>query len=456
MKSTAEMVSPEDLSPAQKLVTPPNNQSNIMEKDFPIKPLVFGSLAAAFEWYDYALFGYFAAIIANQFFPTTDPNTAILSSFAVFATGFAMRPLGAIFFGYIGDRVGRKYALGASLIMMALPTTLLGLLPTYAMIGIWAPILLVILRLFQGLAVGGNYGGSFIFTIENAPASKKGFAGSLASFGTLAGLLLGSGAATLLSALLSEADMTRFGWRIPFFLGSLSGLIGLAIRHYINEDNSQPDNNPLQQTPVQDILHNHISGIVKAMTIIMLDGVGIYIAFVFMTTFATVFLNMPLDSVMLINTATMFVLVAAIPCFGWLADTLRMHSLKRDPSGETIGNPVLTGACYAYIMCSIPLFWWLIDSCSLEALWTFQLVFAIAMGAVYGSVPVTIAQSFPRNVRYTASGLSFNISVALFGGTAPLLATALIKQTDILMIPAFMLTLVGILSLIAVRKTKMH
>ena len=301
-----------------------------------------------------------------------------------------------------------------------------------------------------------DYGGSFIFTIENAPSNKKGLAGSLASFGTLAGLLLGSGAATLLTALLSETDMARFGWRIPFFLGSLSGLIGLAIRHYVVEEHSQTDKDSLQQAPLQDILQHHMSGIVKAMSIIMLDGVGIYIAFVFMTTFATAFLNMPLDSVMLINTVTMFALVAAIPCFGWLADRLRMRKLEQDPSGNTLGNPVLTGACYAYIFLSIPLFWWLIGTCSLQALWAFQLVFALAMGAVYGSVPVTIAQSFPRNVRYTASGLSFNISVALFGGTAPLLATALIKQTDILMIPAFMLTIVGIVGLIAVRKTKMH
>lgn len=455
MKSTAEMVSQEDLSP----ITIPSTSAKHGEsedKTFPLKPLVFGSLAAAFEWYDYALFGYFAAIIASQFFPNTDPNTAILSSFAVFATGFAMRPLGAILFGYIGDRVGRKYALGASLIMMALPTTLLGLLPTYSMIGIWAPILLVTLRMLQGLAVGGNYGGSFIFTIENAPTRKKGLAGALASFGTLAGLLLGSGAATLLSALLSETDMARFGWRIPFFLGSLSGLIGLAIRHYVVEDDSQTTKAPLQQTPIQDIVQHYKSDIVKAMTIIMLDGVGIYLAFVFMTTFATSFLNMPLDSVMMINTATMFILVGAIPCFGWLADTLRMRSLDRDPSGENLGNPVLVFACCVYMLMSIPLFWWLIESQSLQALWTLQLVFAIAMGAVYGGVPVTIAQSFPRNVRYTASGLAFNISVALFGGTAPLLATTLINKTDVLLVPAIMLSLVGVVSLIAVRRTKMH
>lgn len=433
-----------------KIATP--NLSD--EGPFPFKPLIFGSLAAAFEWYDYALFGYFATIIATQFFPNVDPTLAILSSFSVFATGFIMRPLGAVFFGYIGDRVGRKYALGSSLIMMALPTTLLSFLPTYEMIGFWAPVLLVILRLLQGLAVGGNYGGSFIFTIENAPQSKKGLAGSLASFGTLAGLLLGSGAATLLSSVLSEADMARFGWRIPFFFGILSGIIGLAIRNYVVEENPKVSNKSLEQSPIGDVIQNHSSALLKAITIILLDGVGIYINFVFMTTYATTFLKMATDYVMLINTVTMFILVATIPAFGYLTDIFRTKQLKKDPSCKKIKNPVLNFACLTYLLGSIPLFWWLVEGRSFEALWALQILFAIAMGAVYGSVPVTISQSFPRSIRYTASGLSFNLSVALFGGTSPLLATLLIHETGDFLIPAYILTFVGFLCFIVLRRIR--
>jgi MHS family proline/betaine transporter-like MFS transporter len=426
-----------------------NNKNDNSNKKFPLKPLIFGSLAAAFEWYDYALFGYFAAIIGSQFFPSKDPSLSLLSSFAVFATGFAMRPLGAVLFGHIGDRVGRKYALAASLIMMALPTTLLSFLPTYDMIGIWAPILLVFLRLLQGMAVGGNYGGSFIFTIENAPPHQKGFAGSLASFGTLAGLLLGSGAATHLSSLLNADQMALYGWRIPFFLGSLSGLIGLLIRRLASHDHLSSNKTTLAtQTPLQEIVPHHLGSILQAMVIIMLDGVGVYVAFVFMTTYATSFLKMPMESVLMINTVTMGILVAAIPFFGWLGDRLR------GLTGKNTGNPVLVGACLVYLFLSIPLFWYLIETRTLSALWALQIVFAIAMGAVYGVIPVTVAGSFPKAIRYTASGLSFNISVALFGGTAPLLVTSLINKTGVLMVPAFMLSLVGLLSLIAVKTTK--
>lgn len=296
-----------ELKQKQATITPKKpraqkkNQSN---PNFPMKPLVFGSLAAAFEWYDYALFGYFAALIGAQFFPSADPITSILSSFAVFASGFVMRPLGAILFGYVGDRIGRKYALGASLLLMAIPTTALGLLPTYETIGMWAPISLVIIRLLQGLSVGGNYGGSFIFTIENAPEAYKGFAGSLPSLGTLGGLFLGSGIASLLSAIMTEADLNSYGWRIPFLLGSLSALMGLAIRYFFTEEDLEQSNTAVEQTPFRQILDNHLVNLLRSICIIMLDGVGIYVVFVFMTTYATVFLNMPADSVRFINTVT--------------------------------------------------------------------------------------------------------------------------------------------------------
>lgn len=426
---TLKVVKMENLSVEKKEVESNNT--------LPLKPLIFGSLAAAFEWYDYALFGYFTAIIASQFFPSSDPMNSLLSTFGVFASGFLMRPLGAILFGYIGDRIGRKYALGASLLLMALPTTALGLLPTYQSIGIWAPIGLVIIRLLQGLSVGGNYGGSFIFTIESAPEGRKGFAGSLPSLGTLGGLFLGSGVASLLSALMTEADLINYGWRIPFLLGSLSALMGLAIRFFVKEDLETPKE-PIEQTPFEILWRNHLGSLIRAIGIILLDGIGIYVAFVFMTTFATVFLGMPNYEVQLINTVTMGLLVATIPMFGWLGD--RWGAVA-----------ILKAVSIGFFGFSIPLFFWLVSTRSLDALWAFQIVFAILMGAVYGAAPITISNLFPREVRYTAAGLSFNVSIAIFGGTAPLVITTLVGQTDSLMIPAFALALVGAVSFLALR-----
>lgn len=406
-----------------------------MSKRMSVKPLLFGSLATAFEWYDYALFGYFAKIISQQFYPSADPVTSLLSTFAVFASGFAMRPLGAIFYGYIGDRVGRKYALAASLLTMAAPTTLLGLLPTYESIGIWASVGLVLIRLFQGLAVGGNYGGSFIFVIENAPTGRQGFAGSLASFGTLGGLFLGSGAATLMTAMMSTESLESFGWRIPFLLGSLSAVVGLAIRKYVPEQATKPAAN---QLPIKEVLTHHKVSLVRSMGIILLDGVGVYVLFVFMTTYATLFLKMPEESVLFWNTVSMGTLVIFIPLFGWL--------------GDQIGaKKILGGVCVSFMILAWPLYSWLIESRDIMALATLQVIFSCLMGAAYGTLPILVTKAFPAPVRYTAAGVSFNVCVAVFGGTAPYVVTSLINSTQNLFIPAIAIVLVGLLAGIALK-----
>lgn len=403
------------------------------------KPLLFGSLATAFEWYDYALFGYFANIIGQQFYPSHDPVSSLLATFAVFASGFAMRPLGAVFYGYIGDRVGRKYALAASLLMMAVPTTLLGLLPTYETAGIFASVGLVLVRLLQGLAVGGNYGGSFIFVIEHAPEGRQGFAGSLASFGTLGGLFLGSGAATLLASILSPEDLKNFGWRIPFLLGSLSAVVGFMIRKYIPEQShGQPT---LQQLPVKEILQDYKATLLRAIGIILLDGVGVYVVFVFMTTFATLFLKLPEESVLFWNTVSMGSLVIFIPLFGWLGD--RMGHKK-----------ILNGVCLGFLLLAYPLYHYVITSSQIGALAVLQLAFSVLMGAAYGTLPIMVATAFPQHVRYTAAGLSFNMSVACFGGTAPFVVTTLIDKTASLYVPAIVLSIVGAIGLICLKGMK--
>lgn len=400
------------------------------------KALIFGSLSSAFEWYDYALFGYFAALIGQQFFPTSDPYTSLLSSFAVFASGFAMRPIGALFFGYIGDRIGRNKALVLSLVMMAVPTAALGLLPTYESIGIAASISLVLIRLFQGLAVGGNYGGSFIFTIEHAPIGRKGVAGSFAMFGTLGGLFLGSGVATIMGSILPTNIMEAYGWRIPFLLGALSGVVAYYIRHHIPESQDERAEISSEQAPATIVIKQHLSSLFKTMGIILLDGVGVYILFVFMTTFAHTFLHLPQNSVLLINTVTMASLVITIPFFGWLGDRV----------GQKV---ILQSVSIAFLALSLPLYYFLITKPSLFSLSLLQAIFSIVIGAAYGALPAAVVSAFPHHIRYTACSISFNVSVAVFGGTAPFVATRLIQLTDNLLTPAFMLMAVGLISLVS-------
>ena len=396
------------------------------------KALISGALSSAFEWYDYALFGYFAAIIGQQFFPVTDPLTALLSSFAVFASGFAMRPLGALLFGYVGDRLGRKKALVLSLVLMAIPTMSLGLLPNYETLGIGSSIGLLLIRLMQGLAVGGNYGGSFIFTIEHAEPQHKGLAGSLAMFGTLGGLLLGSGMATVTSSLFDPETLQSIGWRIPFLLGGCSAVIGYYIRHAIPESNQENPHHE-ESSPIKIVLTQHLGTLFKTMGIILLDGVGVYLLFVFMSTFASVFLKLPSSVALWINTASMTSLVIFIAFFGWLGDHVGQRKILKWVSS-------------AFALLSLPLYFWLIEAPSIAALATLQGVFSIIVGAMYGALPATVVGAFPKHVRYTACSIAFNVSVAVFGGTAPFIATSLIQYTGSLFVPAIMLTLVGIIS----------
>jgi len=416
---------------------------HVNSQTFPYKALIFGTLVSAFEWYDYALFGYFAAIIGNQFFPSSDPMTSLLASFGVFASGFVMRPIGSIFFGFIGDRIGRKAALLTSLIMMAMPTMALGMLPTYKAIGIWSSICLVLIRLLQGIAVGGNYGGSFVYTIEHAPFHQRGLAGSLAAFGVLGGLLVGSGVAAMMAALLSSIDLHLYGWRIPFILGGLSGVIGYVIRNKIPDLTYRSTEEGEESNPLPIIIKHHLGDLLKAIGIILLDGVGIYITFVFITTFASVFLKLPEGKVLTVNTIAMFVLVMLIPFFGWLGDKVSQRL-------------ILIGTSLGFLILSIPLFGLLISFPSIKMLLILQLIFSILMGAVYGAAPTLVATAFPPSVRYTASSLSFNVSLAVFGGTAPFLVTQLIYQSGWLITPAIGLTIVGAISGISVKTLRAY
>lgn len=397
---------------------------------------LLGALSCAFEWYDYALFGYLTTTLATLFFPNNDPKTALIFSFAVFASGFIMRPVGAIFFGYIGDHIGRKRALTLSLFAMAIPTVLLGALPTYTQIGGYAPILLIILRLLQGLAVGGNYGGSFILSIENAPNGQKALAGSLATFGTLGGLFFGSAVILILNMILNEQEVLSFGWRIPFALGGLSTFVAFAIRKYVPED--PPKKTTHQAAPIKEIMKNQKLDTLKAIGIILIDGVGIYLALVYMTTYATTFLHLPATSVLFVNTIAMGLLVLFIPFFGYLGD--RFGAQK-----------ILLKVAYILLIVSLPLYLLLNAIPHILIFLFLQIVFAMLISAAYGTLPYTVVGIFPKSSRYTATGLAFNISVAAFGGTAPLVVTYLIQKTNWMWTPGAVLSIVGFIGYISIK-----
>lgn len=380
-----------------------------------ILPGIIGNIL---EWYDFSLYGYFAPVIAKLFFPTTDKFLSLLATFGVFAIGFLMRPLGAVIFGYFGDRTGRKKTLATAVMLMAIPTTLIGLLPTYAHIGISAGILLLICRLLQGLAVGGEFTGSIVYITEHAPNRLRGMYGSWTMFSAFTGLLIGSGVGAIMSALLPAEALSSWGWRIPFLMGLLLGVVGLYLRLRMPETP-----NFLAMKAKQEILKNPLNQafkvairpMVMSVGLVFLPAMSFYLLFVFLSSYMTAFLHLPLHISLTVNTLSMLGIILVIPWVGLLSDKIGR-------------KPVLQIGALGFIIFSYPLFL-LLQQATFTSVLLAQLSFAILVSFAYAAIPATLVELVATNVRYTAMSFPYNLSNAIFGGTAPLVATYLIEKT---------------------------
>lgn len=385
------------------------------------KVIVSGMVANGLEWYDYALYGLLAPIISQLFFPAGNSALALIATFGVFAAGFAMRPVGAILFGYIGDEYGRKTSLILSIILMAVPTACIGLLPTYEQIGIAAPILLTVIRLLQGLSLGGAFSGSIAFVVEHAPDKHRGIAGSTSMISMILGILAGSAMATSLSMLLTPEQFESWGWRIPFFFGVLAGGAGFYIRHHVEESPKYlkaKAEGTLSPTPLRDVLKHHRGELFQAIGVYLLVTVPFYILVVFMISFMEKMLNHTASNALFANTIIMLVMLVITPFSAWLSDKIGR-------------KPVLLVTAIGFLLAIGPIFELLCQPDFHSALMA-QIAFAVLVGFYIGPVPTFLVEIFPTNIRYTGMSLSYNIAAAVFGGTAPLVSTWLIKQAEII------------------------
>jgi len=400
--------------------------------------VVPGIIGNILEWYDFSLYGYFAPILAKLFFPTSNPFLSLLATFGVFAIGFLMRPLGAIIFGYYGDKVGRKKTLATAVLLMAIPTTLIGLLPTHQEIGVTAGILLTICRLLQGLAVGGEFSGSIVYISEHAPANHRGLYGSWAMFSAFAGLLLGSLVGTLTSLLPTDI-LNTWGWRIPFLLGLILGIVGLYLRLRMPETPNFLASQARQQLVKNPIAHAFKEAwwpIIMSVGLVFLPAMGFYLLFVYLSSYMATLLSVPLRTALLINTISMLGIILVIPWVGLLSDKIGR-------------KPVLMMGALGFIIFSYPLFI-LLQQAHFLALLVAQSCFAILVCFAYAAVPATLVELVPTHIRYTAMSFPYNLSNAVFGGTAPLVATYLIVKTNNPLAPSFYLIFAGIIMLIFV------
>jgi Arabinose efflux permease len=297
---------------------------------FDRRTLMAGAIGNVLEWYDFALYGYFAPIFAAMFFPSEQVSVSLLSAFGVFAIGFLARPLGALLFGYIGDTLGRRDALAWSVILMAIPTVIVGLLPTYETIGILAPLALTLCRFLQGLSVGGEFTGSVTFLVEHAAPSQRGYIGSWAGFSAQVGALLGSGVGAVVASNMTDEALHQWGWRLPFLLGSLIAVVGWYLRTHIPESpafEQAREAGALSASPIREVFTHHRIPLTKVIGLVWLHGVGFYLLFVYLTTYLSTVTTVPLATVLMMNTACMLLLAVLIPLMGRLSDTVGQKPL---------------------------------------------------------------------------------------------------------------------------------
>jgi len=390
-----------------------------------------------FEWYDFAVYGFFAASIGQHFFPDDDPSVSVVVAFGVFAIGFLARPLGAVILGHLGDLMGRRRVMMLSVLLMAVPTFLIGVMPTYDTLGVMAPVILILLRLLQGASVGGEMTSSVTFLIEEvAPAQRQGFAASWCFSGSIAGVLLGSATGSVIALLLSPEDLAAWGWRIPFLLGVVIAVAGFVMRRELTDDaerphwQSKPDELPLWRT-----VRDHGWDFVRAIGITAYDAAGFYLMFVYITTWLTGMAGEGQDAAFDVNTSSMVVLVALIPLFGALGDRIGLQRMCLLSSG-------------AGVVLTLPLFLLLDHSDPWLAL-AGELGFVVILAPFIGCFGARIALMFPRDIRMSAFSVSYNIGLAVFGGTAPMLASWMIEEGSGVFAPGYLLTGAALISFVA-------
>lgn len=410
------------------------------------KVAIAGMIGNGLEWYDYALYGNFAYILSQLFFPSDNKYVSLLVTYGVFAAGFIMRPVGALLFGYIGDRYGRKVSLAVSILLMAIPTSFIGLLPTYEQIGIAAPILLTIIRLMQGAALGGEFSGSITYIVEHSSPKNRHFAGSLSVVSLVMGMLLGSAVAALFANILSQEDLFSWGWRIPFIIGFFIGIIGLYIRSFLSESpeyENAKEFDQLAKKPVRELFRNNLGGIIKATGLYMAVTVPFYMLSVFMNTFLSKFLGFSLGDALTISTVGMLVLLLLVPISAIIADRYGSRPV------------LLISVIFLGIIC-LPVFW-LINQGTFALAMLGVVFFAMVLAMYIAPIPTVLCDIFPTRVRYTGMAVACNLCAALFGGTTPYVATKLLQLTGNHISLAYYLMTAALTSLISIgflKKTK--
>jgi MHS family proline/betaine transporter-like MFS transporter len=408
------------------------------------RALIAGSIGNFIEWYEFAVYGFLATVIAKNFFQLEGeaPITGLILTYAAFAVAFFFRPLGAVVFGRLGDRIGRKPTLILVLVMMTLATAAIGFVPVYATIGVAAPLLLTALRILQGLFAGGEYGGAVSLMTEFAPKGKRGLYGAWQSFTVALGLLAGAGIVALMSAMLSPDAMLDWGWRVPFFLALPMGGVALWLRMNMEETPSFVRQQKTDSVPVKASTSGTFKAIVIGIGRLMVWSAAGYTYLVIMPSYLQSALHTGFNQALLIAVISNIGFAVTILPSGMLSDKMGRRTL-------------MVLAAVLLLVLALPLL--KILQAESSTLLVKALVVFIAgglVGMLAGPGPAMLSEMFPTNVRYTGLGLAYSLSNAIFSGCAGLIITGLIKQTGNLDIPAYYVMATAVVSIFALMTLK--
>lgn len=405
-----------------------------------LRVICSSSIGTIFEWYEFTLFAFLTPLLATYFFPQENQFTSLMLTYSIFAIGFFVRPIGAAFFGHLGDRVGRKKVLIRSIVLMAISTFLIGLLPTYHDIGIAAPILLIILRICQGLSAGGESTGAILFVMEAENYKRRGFLGGLLWSVIAVGMLLGS-----FTSMVVTASHYSWAWRVPFILSIFTGLIGYFVRRRTPESSHFQQavaEGTLKKFPLYDGFVRYKMNMLRIVGVYSLSAMITYLIFIFMPTYAASVIGLPLSQVTLVSTVALACVTVLVPFGGYLSDLIGRKKMLRY---SAIG----------FLLVSYPLFM-LIARGSLQHFIVAEGVFILLAACFQGTINAFVIEQVPTAVRYSVVAVSYNLAYSVFGGTAPIISSYLVKLTGDKASPGLYLmfgAMIAILATIKMRET---
>ena len=380
----------------------------------------------ALEWYDFVVYGFMTVIISRLFFPADSEFASLLIAMATFGVGFFMRPVGGLLIGIYADRRGRKAAMQLIILLMTVAIAMIAFAPTYAAIGMAAPVIIVLARLLQGAATGGEFASATAFLIESAPPGRRGFFGSLQMVGQSIAALGGATAGMLVTQGLTPEQVDSWGWRLPFVFGLLIGPVGWWMRRHLDETEAFVDaaRDGVQRVGLAALLREHLREVLVSFGLVLSSTIMFYVVLIYMPTYAKTQLHIPLNDAFRAQVAGLLCLTVLVPVFGALSDRIGRR-------------PVLLLASLLYLVLPWPLMDWVLSEPSMARLAAMQVVLCSAIAVGFGAIATALAEQFPVRQRSTGLALSYNVAVMLFGGFAQLIVTWLIGVTGSALAPAF-------------------